>query len=328
AAHWPRGVEPFPASVGDEASLRGAADGCDAVLHVAGIVAEKPPEVTFQRVNVDGTRHLLAEAERAGVRRFVYVSSLGADTGESEYHRSKRAAEQVVEGFPGSWLVLRPGNVYGPGDEVISLYLKMVRTLPAVPVVGDGEQEFQPIWAEDLGRALALAVERDEPARVSLALAGPEVVTTHQLLDRSERITGKSPPRLPVPEFLAQAGTGVAEMLGMDLPVKSDQLVMLSERNVIAPGQTNALTEVFGVEPTPLDRALEELADALPERLPEEGTGPLQRHRFWADIRGSRLSPEELIRLVRTEFSSLSDPDLMRVGVEPGAGRPLDVGET
>src|SRR5215218_5031048 len=127
AKQWPERVDPFEATVGDRASMRGAADGCDALLHIAGIVAEDPPEVTFQRVNVDGTRYLVEEAARAGVKRFVHVSSLGADRGESVYHRSKLASEEVAREFKGDWLILRPGNVYGPGDEVISLLLKMVR---------------------------------------------------------------------------------------------------------------------------------------------------------------------------------------------------------
>jgi uncharacterized protein YbjT (DUF2867 family) len=99
---WEEGVEPFPASVSDATSLRGAAEGCDAVLHIAGIVREDPPEVTFTSVNVEGTANLIAEARRANVSRFVYVSSLGAESGESEYHRSKHAAEELVREFPGA----------------------------------------------------------------------------------------------------------------------------------------------------------------------------------------------------------------------------------
>src|SRR5262245_6581810 len=77
ARQWPRGVTPHEGDVTDPASIAGAADGCDAVLHVAGIVDESPPDVTFEHVNVGGTRNMLAEAQRAGVRRFVYLSSLG-----------------------------------------------------------------------------------------------------------------------------------------------------------------------------------------------------------------------------------------------------------
>ncbi len=327
AARWPRGVEPHPASVADEAAVRGAAQGCDAVLHIAGVVAEHPPEATFEAINVGGTRHLLAEAARAGVRRFVLVSSLGADRGESDYHRSKRAAEREVEAFPGEWLVVRPGNVYGPGDEVISLLLKMVRTLPVIPLPGDGEQRFQPVWAEDVGRALALAVERHDLSRLSLDLAGAEPVSVNGLLDRLEATTGKRPRRFSIPSLLAHTGAELAEMLGVELPVKSDQLEMLAEENVVPDGRANALAEVFGIDPLPLDDGLARLADSLPERLPADGLGPLRRHRFWADIRGSRLSAADLIRIVREDFRSLPDPELMRVGVEPGSGDVLDEGE-
>jgi uncharacterized protein YbjT (DUF2867 family) len=323
---WEEGVEPFPASVSDATSLRGAAEGCDAVLHIAGIVREDPPEVTFTSVNVEGTANLIAEARRANVSRFVYVSSLGAESGESEYHRSKHAAEELVRGFPGSWLIVRPGNVYGPGDEVVSLLMKMVRTLPAVPVVGGGDQRFQPVWAEDLGEALAVAVERDEPARQALEIAGPEITTTRDLLDRMEVITGKSPPRIPVPEFLAQTGTNVAELLGIDVPVNSSQLVMLAEENVL--NGPNALTEVFGVTPTSLEDGLTRLADELPAKLPEDGRGKLRRQRYWADIVGSKLTPEELMKMVRDEFYTLPPEGLLEVGVEPGSAGVIDEGAT
>ena len=92
--------------------MRGAADGCDAVLHIAGIVEESPPAVTFESVNVAGTANIVAEAERAGVKRFVFISSLGALEGESEYHSSKREDERIAN-VRGQWIICRPGNVYG-----------------------------------------------------------------------------------------------------------------------------------------------------------------------------------------------------------------------
>lgn len=74
AAKWP-GVEPFQADVSSAPSLRGAAEDCDLVLHVAGIVEERPP-ATFESVNVAGTANVIAEAQRAGVPRLFYVSRL------------------------------------------------------------------------------------------------------------------------------------------------------------------------------------------------------------------------------------------------------------
>src|SRR3954469_1098570 len=74
ARQWTQGVTPVIGDVSDVATINGAANGCDAVLHVAGIVEEAPPEVTFDRVNVQGTANVCAEAQRAGVQRLVFVS--------------------------------------------------------------------------------------------------------------------------------------------------------------------------------------------------------------------------------------------------------------
>mgnify|MGYP006200679147 CR=1 FL=1 len=158
---------------------------------------------TFDAVNVAGTQNMVREAERAGVRKFVYVSSLGAQTGQSPYHQSKRRGEAIVRQFTGAWVIARPGNVYGPGDEQISLLLRMVRSLPVLPTIGDGSQRFQPIWHEDLAEALAIAVERDDIANRELDLAGAEITSQNDLVQRLTRITRRDVPQVPVPELLA-----------------------------------------------------------------------------------------------------------------------------
>ncbi len=325
---WAEGVEACPGSVGSDKDVRGAAEGCGAILHVAGIVDEVPPEITFENINVQGTHRIVAEAERARVARLVYVSSLGADRGTSDYHRSKRRGEEISQIFSGSWLVCRPGNVYGPGDEVISLLLKMVRTLPVIPVIGSGNQPFQPMWVEDLAAALALAVEWQEPSREVLELAGAEPVTMNELLDILERITDRHPQRLPVPEAIALAGATLADWVGMEVPVNSDQILMLLEENVIGPGRRNALIEVFGVTPIPLEEGLKKLADVLPEKLPSEGVGPLHRQRYWADIASSQLDAEQIFQMIRQEFYALVPSSLVEVGAEPGTPMTLEEGAT
>jgi NADH dehydrogenase len=325
---WEAGVEPWPGDIGERADVDGAAAGCDAVLHVVGIVDESPPDLTFDRINVEGTRLILREAERAGASKLVYVSSLGAPEGSSAYHRSKARGEALVRQFSGRWVIVRPGNVYGPGDEVISLLLKMVRTLPAIPVLGDGEQEFQPVWYEDVAEALAIAVERDDLAGRELDLAGVERTSMNDLVDRLKKVTGRDPARLPLPQGLAALGLRLADMVGIDTPVNESQLTMLREGNVIARDEDNALVSVFGVAPTRLDVGLERLADALPEQLPADGIGALERKRFWADIAGSRLGADELFARFRLRFAEIM-PEGVGVGAEPGTpARPLAEGET
>lgn len=252
-------VEPVVGSIAHRGEVTGSAEGCDAILHVAGIVREEPPEVTFESINVNGARNVLEEAERAKVEKLLFVSSLSAERGQSDYHRSKLQAEDLIRTFSGNWLICRPGGVIGPGDELISLLIRMMRTLPAVPVIDGGGQVSQPVWFEDLARALRVALEREDLARQTLELAGNEVVTTNQIINRLEVLLDRHPARVPVPGALASMGVNALATLGIDVPFTQDQITMLTEENRIQPGETNGMTEVLGITPTPWQEALERL---------------------------------------------------------------------
>lgn len=325
ARRWEARVEAFPGDVSKPSTLRGAADDCDAVLHVVGIVGDPPPGLTLDAVNVDGTRNIMAEAERARVRRFIFVSSLGADGGKSEYHRSKYRAEQAVKQFRGGWIIVRPGNVYGPGDDEISLLLRMVRTLPVVPVIAGGEQKFQPIWHEDLGRVLALAVERTDLHGRELDVAGPERTTQNDLLERLAALTDRDPIRLPLPGFLADIGSKLASAVGAPVPFNESQLVMLREGNVIDDPAHNALESVFGITPTTLDEGLKMLVDQQPEMLPERGVGAMHRKRIWGEIEGARHSAESLFERFVMSFDAVLP---IETSAEPGTDSRLEPGRT
>lgn len=327
-------VEPFNANIDEPASLRGAADGCDAVIHITGIVDEAPPEVTFARVNVEGTQSILAEAERAGARRFIFISSLGADRGKSDYHVSKRKAEELVEASALDWTVVRPGNVFGPGDEIISTLLKLVRALPAVPMVGWGQQRFQPIWFDDLGKALALLVENDEHARQILEIAGDDIVTPRELIEKFDEITGRSSVKVPVPASLVSAAATIAEKVqpigdmleraGLEMPISTNKLQMLLEENFIRDGSANALHSL-GVKPTPLDKALRQLADELPELLPQDGVGTMERKRFQVEIDRPKHDAVALMKQVREHINDVMG---IEFSAEPGAPEEVEQNAT
>jgi uncharacterized protein YbjT (DUF2867 family) len=322
---WPDGVEPFAADIGDGESLEGAAADCEAIVHIAGIVEESPPDVTFERINVGGTRNIVTEAERAGVARFIFVSSLGADRGSSQYHRSKLSGEEIVRGFRGDWLIIRPGGVYGPGDEIFSTLMKMIRTLPAVPIIDGGDQRFQFIWYEDLGAAIAQSLDMPEIYNQTLEVAGAEISTTNEIVDKLSQITGRSVARIPVPSFLASFGSQIASLIGVDIPINEEKLQMLREENFIRETDGNALTSVFNIKPLPLDEGLKLLADAMPEILPTEGVGSLKQKLFWADIEGSPYSAPELLETFRANLAEVMPIDF---STEPDAPQEVVEGAT
>jgi nucleoside-diphosphate-sugar epimerase len=328
---WPSDVEAFDGDVSDERSLRGAADGCQTIIHAAGIAAEHPPERTFQRVNIDGTRYVILEAERAGVDRVVYISSLGAERGQSAYHKSKLVAEDVVRAFTRDWVIVRPGAVYGPGDEHVSVLLRMVRSLPIVPTIGDGTQRFQPIWHEDLARAVATAAERPDFRCRVLEVAGPDVTSQNDLVARLRTLTGRAAPQAPLPEIVASWGIRALDALGVGAPVGEAQLQMLREGNVIAADHVNALGDVLGVAPTHLADGLARLVNEQPEQLPSEGTGTMRRRRYWVDLRGARFDADGLFEYLKEHFGALLPAAVSmaaRSGPPSTAEAPIAVGQT
>lgn len=321
ARQW-NGVEPAQGDVSEPASLAGVAEGCDAVLHIAGLISDDVAEL--ERINVEGTANMLAEGRRAGVGRFIYISSLGAEKGESEYHRSKRKAESLVAQSTLHWTIVRPGNVYGPGDEVISLLLRAVRALPVVPVIDGGEQPFQPLWHEDLAKACTKLLERDDLKGQTLEIAGQEITSMRDVLDRLAVITDRKPARVPIPHFLASAATALGSAVGVTLPIDQSRLTMLKEENVIVEGRPNAI-DTLKIAPTLLDKGLRLLADSLPEQLAEEGVGALQHKTFFAEIAGSSFTAESLMTWFRDRASDVMP---IEFDTEPGTPQRLDLGAT
>ena len=321
ARQW-NGVEPREGDVSDSGSLKDAASGCDAVLHIAGIASDDAAEM--ERINVTGTQNMIKAALAAGAQRFVYVSSLGAERGASDYHQSKRKAEGLVSKSSLQWTILRPGNVYGPGDEIISLLLRAVRALPAVPVIDHGRQPFQPIWHEDLAKVCAQVLESDDLGGQTLEIAGHDITSTEDLLDRIGVITDRKPIRVPVPQFLASVATALGSAAGVKLPIDQARLTMLQEENVIADGHPNAI-DTLKIPATPLERGLRLLADAMPEQLAEDGVGALQHKSFFAEISGSRFNAASLMTWFRDHAAEVMP---IEFETEPGTPQRLDLGAT
>lgn len=309
---WKR-VEPFAGNIAEPQSLRGAAGGCNAIIHIAAIV----------KIDAGGTRNILAEAARAGVRRFLFISSLGADRGSSESQRSLSAGEDLVQRSGLAWTIVRAGAVYGPGDELISTILKMVRALPAIPVVNGGAQLFQPIWFEDLGLAIAKVLEDDDSAHRTCDIAGSETTSLHDLIRRFGTITGRNPVRVPVPKALASIGAKIAA-LAVHVPVDDVNLTMRRESNVLSDPAAHPLADL-GITETTLDRGLRLLADSIPEQLAEDGVGAMQKKKFWADINGSRLPAVALMSYFRDHVNEVMPIDF---AAEPGAPTRIDPGVT
>ncbi|TPG20891.1 NAD-dependent epimerase/dehydratase family protein [Sphingomonas koreensis] len=145
------GVTWIEGSLGDDAALDALVAGADAVIHVAGVV-NAPDRAGFVAGNITGTEAIVDAAERAGVKRFVHVSSLAArEPHLSVYGWSKAEAERVVEASALDWAMVRPPAIYGPGDLEMRELFRLARFgLAFTPPAG----KLSVIEVGDLGRLL------------------------------------------------------------------------------------------------------------------------------------------------------------------------------
>ena len=154
------GVTWVAGSLGDAESLSELANGADAVIHVAGVI-NAPDRAGFEAGNVTGTSSMLAAAERAGVPRFVHVSSLAArEPTLSAYGASKAGSEALVAASSIPYAIVRPPAVYGPGDkETLELFRMAKRGFVLLPP--DGRLSL--IHVDDLARLLLALADRNAP---------------------------------------------------------------------------------------------------------------------------------------------------------------------
>jgi NADH dehydrogenase len=192
-------------------------------------------------------------------------------------------------------------------------------------MIDTGTQRFQPVWFDDLGLAITKAVEADDLSHTTLEVAGGEITSLNDILDRLEKLTARHPMRIPVPTAVASLGAQFAESLGIDFPLDQQLMTILLEENVIQPPTPNALIGTFAITPTSLDEGLRALVDMQPEQLPGEGFGAIERKCFRADIAGSRYSAAELLEQFRAHVTEIMPIDF---AAEPDVPRQITQGVT
>jgi UDP-glucose 4-epimerase len=240
-----RSIEPFEADLTRPGTLRGAAENIDTIIHAAGHAhaAATGPSGIHNQVTLEGTRHLLAEAEKRGVQRFIFISSVktmpdpgtgcldetAAGLPEDEYGLSRRRAEDLVlDAGRRSGMhvtILRPALVYGPGckGNLASMLRWIDRgVFPPVPDTGNRRSMVD---VRDLVRAVMLAAETEAAAGKTYLITDGEDYTTRRIYTGMCTALGKSVPKwsVPVPVLRAMGKVGDAfeAVLGRPVPYDS-----------------------------------------------------------------------------------------------------------
>lgn len=253
-AKVPAGVEPVIGELADQAALERGTQGRDVVFHSAALLGEPPKasgEAWYEAVNVAGTVDLARAASRAGVRRFVQVSTVGVygnahralteadeEQPDSVYHRTKCAADRELIGFAKSaglpYVIVRPPITVGPGNLKTHL-LKMAKLAARdrFPTFGsDLKQRLPLVEVADLADALELAARVSPPDETYLISSG-EGYSFGEILGAMARFSGGTSGTLRVPRFLGLAGAltfeALAAVTGIAPPLTRHKLAVFEQ---------------------------------------------------------------------------------------------------
>ncbi len=203
----------------------------DTLIHAAWNFAGSAAEQ--ERINVQGSRRLFEQAQKAGVRRIVFISTISAFVGcKSLYGQSKLRVEELAQSFNG--IVVRPGLVYGatPGG-VFGAMRANLKKSSIVPCIGSGKYPQFLVHENDLAAAIGRACSNqwsfqpDQPVTV----AHPRVWLFEDLIKEIGKIENKKVQLVKVPWRLAYAGIKFLESVHAPIPFRSDSVLSLVNQN-------------------------------------------------------------------------------------------------
>ncbi|WP_053572377.1 SDR family oxidoreductase [Caballeronia cordobensis] len=253
-----RFVELDFARIDNQATLVPLLEGVDVLINAVGIFIDRTGH-DFQRLHADAPIALFHAAVRAGVRRIVQISALGADEhAASAYHLTKRAGDDALRALPVSSLIVQPSLVFSP-EGASTKFFTAWSTLPVVPLPGRGGQSIQPVHIDDVVALVTQGVIVVDGVTETVAAVGPEPMTMRSYLTVLAGLAGASAPRfVAVPISLVRLSARIGEHLPGGF-VSSDSIGML-ERGNTAPA--DGITRWLGRPP----KALSQLR-AMPQCL-------------------------------------------------------------
>lgn len=245
-------VELLGADITNDASVRKAVAGADAVVNCVGILFERVYG-DFSRIHVDAAKRVAVAARDAGARDLVHLSAIGADPrATSLYAKTKGQGEEAVRAaFPDA-VLLRPSVIFGGEDNFFNQFDAMSRFSPVLPVFGS--KLFQPVYVGDVAEALARVLGDKKRRGKTFELGGPERLSLKDMLATMLDISGRKRHLVSVPMSIAEVMARVFENLPGAPLLTRDQLILLDHDNLV--GEDAATLADLGVLARPLAEIL------------------------------------------------------------------------
>ncbi|HEX8252896.1 MAG TPA: NAD(P)H-binding protein [Thermoanaerobaculia bacterium] len=218
AAFRARGLDVAIGDIGHGQSMATALRGIDTLINVASIGFGSGPT-------------LVEAAEEAGVRRAIFVSTTAIFTSLNAKTKSVRqVAEARIQNSTLQWTIIRPTMIYGTArDRNMIRLVRFLQRWPVVPIAGNGEHLQQPVYVDDVARAVVLALRNDVSIGRAYNIAGRDPLTFNQVIDTVARLLGRRIRKLHVPVAPIVKTLQLVERTRVRLPIKAEQILRLNE---------------------------------------------------------------------------------------------------
>ena len=230
----------------------------DVIINLVGIIREFPSKgITFENAHFRVTKNLVDFAKANGITRFLQMSALGVGPdGKTGYIRSKFKAEEYLKSSGLNWTIFRPSMIIGPGDHVTGMFSRMIRHLPVVPVIGDGEYKLQLVHVDDVCTAFTKSLGDDRSIGKAFEFGGPEVLSFNRILDIiGEALGNKKVRKIHMPVKIMRIKAAIWGRFAW-FPFTNEQITMLLNDNCT---DDRSLYELFDFQPKQFSKSLEEI---------------------------------------------------------------------
>jgi NADH dehydrogenase len=249
-------VQSITADIHDARSVAAALADAYGVVNAVSLYVEHGRE-TLHSVHVKSAQRVAAQARRAGVKRLIHVSGIGADPrSQSLYIRKRGEGELAVREAFADVVLIRPAVMVGPDDAFLTTILKLLKRLPIYPMFGDGQMRLQPVYVEDVGQAITKTLHRPQTSPTVFECVGPRVYSYEELLRIVASAAGLKLILLPVPFAAWHALAWVAETLPSP-PITRNQVELMEIDSTPSPG-IPGLREL-GISPHSTEDILQEI---------------------------------------------------------------------
>jgi NADH dehydrogenase len=247
----------LPGDVHDPSVLEPMVKGMDAVINLVGVLHSAPGQPygpAFDAAHVQLPTQIARACAEQGVKRLIHVSALGASAqGTSQYARSKAAGEaaiaEVAQQTPElCTTIFRPSVVFGAGDKFMNMFAGLAKWFFVLPLAGS-KARMQPVYVDDVARAIVGCLQNKATCGQTYDLAGPEVYTLGELVGLAAKYSGHPRPVIDLPMSIGKMQAWFFECLPGDPIMSRDNLDSLMTDNV----SDHPMDPVLGVVPTPLE---------------------------------------------------------------------------